>query len=700
MIESYSPENMKLNQDQAKAVIEDYILNNTVHQDYSHCVEYARRMKRWVTGVGLEEDLRRYVPREDEAAFLQRCNLTKSITPALIASAMKPFKKVVKNDRVVKEIKPINPNKAKSKQANNAILKVQDAMDRFYGSDDYDAGLDYWLKTRFFELTQSDPNTFIVIETESDPMNVNQVKPYPFEVNSKMAINFDIDNNNIDWLECKQEISYYETSKKEHLSGVRITCYCDTISVVYHQTAKNRTLADQQLPSDMRRPGVTPEYIKVADKYFWVAVYSNPLNDVSAFRVGYMRDLQTDGRTYVVPYHHAECWIDKSITTVSQFDITNNTQVFPKTFSYVTPCPGESIPDEFKDREGNVRYRGNSNGFNNRGPGIIQDDVGGGSNGDSYDQQLDGGYPNQNFGYDGYGSAAYGLMGAGCTGGYTRSGRVCRLCNGTGVKVHKSGQDIITLPMPDDPTAMFDLSKMMATFSPPIPLLQFQSDMIDNFEPKIHRAVFNTTVMIEKSIVKTATEASDDIDNAYDALSEMASKCKSVWLTVAKFLSFYTNSQDLLLFVYKNPLDWKLRTKLVLYAERKAINDSGSPAFAKVAVDDDIANIVFADDSDALLAYKVKKLFLPFLGKTDAEVEYIMVEDFTPKRKKVLWQNFDDIFLQAQNENEDFYLKPYPEQKAIIDKMVDDLIKELEPVTPLMPPVKIPNPRITSLGTL
>lgn len=679
---------MKLNQDQAKAVIEDAIINNTVHQDYHHCVEYARKMKRWVTGRGIEEDLRRYLPREDIVAFEQRCALTKSITPALIASAMKPFKKVVKNDRVVKEIKPLNLAKKDSKKANDAIIKVQDKMDRFYGSDDYDAGLDYWIKTRFFELTQSDPNAFIVIETEPDPMNGGEVKPYPFEVNSEMAINFDIDNNNIDWLECKQEITYYDDAKKKPLEGKRITCYCDTISVVYHQTSKNRALADLQIPFDMQQPGITPEYLKVGDKFFWVAVYVNLVKDVPAFRIGYMRDLHTDGRTYVVPYHNAECWIDKSITTVSQFDITNNTQVFPKTFTYVTPCQGEPIPDEFKDREGNVRYRGVNGGV--RQPGTIQDDV-----------ESENGFQD---GYDGLGNEEYGSFGlgngAGCFGGYTRSGRRCSVCNGTGVKVHKSGQDIITLPMPDDPTAMFDLNKMMATFSPPIPLLQFQSDMIDAYEPKIHKAVFNTTVMIQKSIVKTATEASDDLDNAYDALSELASKCKSVWLTIAKFISFFQGTEDLLLFIYKNPLDWKLRTKLLLYAERDLINKSGSPSFAKTAVDDDIANIVYSDDTDALLAYKVKKLFLPFLGKTDAEIEYIMVEDYTPKRKKVLWQNFDDIFLQAQNENEDFYLKAYKDQKTIIDGMVDALVKELEPPVAAMQPVKIPNPRIASLGTL
>lgn len=650
---------MKLNQDQAKKVIEDAIINNTTHADYKHCVEYAKKMKRWITGKGIEEDLRRYVPREDELAFAQRCTLTKSITPALCASAMKPFKKVVKNDRVVKEIKPLSSVKKDLKKANEAILRVQDKFDRFYGSDDYDAGLDYWLKTRFFELTQSDPNAFIIIESEIDPMNQKGLKMYPFEVSSEMAINFDIDNNNIDWLLCKQHITFYDDKDKTPKPGIRITAYCDTVSVVYHQTSKNPVWAAEQLTESMKNAGAT--LVNVKDNFFWVAVYVNVVNDVPAFRIGYMRDLFTDGRTYVVPFHYAECWIDKSITTVSQFDITNNTQVFPKTFSYVTPCPGEPIPEEFRNKEGDVIYHG------------------------------EGG-----LGYVGNGMG----LAAGCERGYTRSGKICRICNGSGVRVHKSGQDIITLPLPDDKTEMFDLKGMMATFSPPIDLLKFQSDMIDAYEPKVHKAVFNTTVMIEKSIVKTATEASDDIDNAYDALSELASKCKSVWLTIAKFISIYENTHDLLLFVYKNPMDWKLRTKSILYAERKAINDSGAPSFAKTAVDDDLANINFADDTDALIAYKVKKLFLPFSGKTDAEIEYIMVENYAPVSKKVLWQNFDDIFMQAAQENEDFYLKSYNDQKVIIDAIVEQLVKDLAPPTPTMKPVTVPNPRVTTISTL
>ncbi len=605
---------MKLNIDQAKQAIADTVLKKQYHPDYTETVEYAAQMARWNTGKNIEVDLRRFVPREDEEAFKQRCNLTETITKSLIASVMKPYKTVLTSNRVIKRIKP------KVRRDIKSVTKIQDVFDAFYGSDDYDAGLDYWLKTRFYELTRIDPNAFIVIEFDQQTF-----KPYPFEVTSDMAINFDIENNNIDWLLCMQPATFYNAlDKKEPTPGKRYTFYGDKFSLVYQQTSKNKDIAKYQ------RPNKQSEFITVGEELaFWVNKYDNVFKDVPAFRVGYVRDMSTDGRTYVTPFDDASPYINKSIQTVSQLDITTATNVFPKEYAYVTNCPGETTEE-------------NPDGT--------------------------------------------------CNKGFTRGGTKCSRCKGTGVAVHKSGQDIITIPLPDDKADMYDLNKMRDSFSPPIELLRYMTEINDKYEKQIHKAVYNTAVLIqENQIAKTATEADYDMRNVYNVLTDYAVKCKSVWLTIAKFCATLTQTDDKVLFIYTNPIDWKLKTLSALYEERKAINDSGAPSFSKVAVDDDIAAIKLMDDTDAMLAYEVKKKFFPFPGKTAEETSSAMMQNYTPKKIKVLYQQFDYIFMQAELNNENFYIKSYSEQKTIIDKLVDEIIVELTPDTPAFP-VPAPKP--------
>lgn len=614
---------MKLNDTQARQVVQDAIINKTVHIDYNYTVEYADRNKRWITGANISVDLLQFVPRENAEAFNQRCNLTETVTKPLIGSVMKPFKKVIKSNRIIKKIKP----DASTGGTIEAVQAIQNKFDRFYGSDDYDSGLDYWLKTRFFELSKSDPNAFVMIEFEPDELDNGQLKPYPFEVSSEMAINFDIENNNLDWLLCRQTISYFaDADKKAATNGYRFTIYCDKFSIVYHQTSTNQIAAQQN-----KIEGA--EYITVGDgnkAAFWVMQYENLFGDVPGFRVGYMRDLNTNSRTYLVPFDDASPYIKKSIQTVSQLDITTATNVFPKEYAYVTNCPG-TVSDA-ESLAGMTSY---------------------------------------------------------CNKGRTRNGEVCSLCKGTGAYVHKSGQDIVTIPLPDDKNEMYDLRSMRATFSPPVELLTYMTGIVDSYETKIHKAVFNTTVMIDKLVsAKTATEADYDFDSVYDTLNEFAEKLKSVWLTIAKFCAYITRTEDKVLFIYVNPSDWKLKTLTALYNERKAINESGAPSFSKLVVDDDIASIKLQDDTEALLAYEVKKKFFPFPGKTTDEVAAAMLQNYTPQSLKVLFQQFDYIFMQAELNNTNFYIQSYKNQKSIIDGIVNEMIEQLTPATPTFTAIK------------
>lgn len=610
---------MKLNKDQARDVVFATIQKSLRHADYKRTVEVADLYKKIITGAKIDSLLLQFNPRENELAFEQRKRITKAITPALSSSIMNPFYKVPRTDRVVKKII------AKNKKNQKAVAEIQRKLDLFYGSDNEEGGLDFWLKNRFIELSFIDPNTFIVIEFDEFDPRENTPNAYPFEVNSEMAVNFEIENNNVDWLIARQPIQFLneitgkgKNLKKGFAPGEKYTIYCGEFSLVFRRVSNNKAIQIQDLKDN--------EVAIEIESNGWYAVseYDTKLEDWQMFRIGYRRDLETDGRTYVSPMHPAMCYFEKSLKSVSEFDLTNAMHTFPQKMAYVSPCPGY-IDDNKVDHP--------------------------------------------------------------CTKGRTREGFICQACSGSGAKVHTSAQDVITFPLPENGEEHIPLTDMMAYFSPPIELLEFQSKTIDQYEPKIHQAIFNSTVLVQKTIVATATEKDQDMDSVYDTLTPFANKSSAVYLNIANAVAFLLGYSDTVTFVHRYPSDFKMKNRQTLYNEIKTINDSGAPSFVKESVEDDLANQVFIDDPEGLLQYTVKKKFLPFRGQTEDQIAFALSSTLTTEYKKVLKVNFEDIMGEAERNDQNFYLQPYEKQKVVIDEIVNRYITEAAPVTPVLPPI-------------
>ena len=138
--------------------------------------------------------------RESKEMFDQRVQLTNSISPAVASSLMKPFYKVSRNNNVTKKYdfkdEKINEN-------------VSIMLNDFNGQkvDDTD-GFENWLKTRFIELTFSDPNGFVVIEWDA-VAPTETIKPRPFEVSSNEVINLEYKGAELQWLFIKSPVKYY-----------------------------------------------------------------------------------------------------------------------------------------------------------------------------------------------------------------------------------------------------------------------------------------------------------------------------------------------------------------------------------------------------------------------------------------------------------------------------------------------------------
>lgn len=573
------------------------------HRDYARTVELSQLYRRLITGKEVEALLFQFNPREDAVAFEQRKKLTKATTPAVCASLMKPFYKVPRTDRVVKRIVPVDDQ---SEAGKAAVGEVQTKLDGYYGSQANVDGLDYFLQSRFMQLTFTDPNAFIVTEFAGFDYEREKASPYPFIVPAESAVYFDVVNNSVTLLIVREGVKFVNHDKNLKAlknDGFKYTLYDEQVTIVLTQLSSN----------DAQALALTPDgtaVVKIGGKNYSFREYAHKTGVPPIARVGYKEDLETDGRTYVNPFHEALCYLEGSVKDVSEFDLTKCLHTFPQKLQYVAKCGGES---DMKP----------------------------------------------------------------CRGGFSGNGIKCKKCKGSGYAYHTSAQDIILLPLPESKDEMLPLDQMLVYKSPPIELLTFQKELVEAVKENCHQTVFNTSVLVQTTVVKTATEKDQDIDSVYDTLSPFAEKVSAVWLAIADIVARVTDNDQLVEFMHRFPTDFKMKTRAALYAELKVVNDSYAPSFVVEAINDDLAAVLFQDEPDQLLKYQVKKQLFPFRGKDPDEIARIVLSDYTPKWKKVLYTNFEDVMSEAERRDDTFYVQDHEAQVALIKTVVDEVIEEI-----------------------
>lgn len=611
------------------------------HQDYARTVKLAEDYRILITGNNIAKKLIQFVRREDTTLFAQRVQLTKATTPAVASSIRQPFNKVVRNDRIRKTIE------LKNEARKNVVEKM---MGLFYGAArKKNRGLEYWLKTRFVEMQFVDPNSWTVVEWDAPEDAAKVIKPRPFEVSAEMAHNFFVVNDETKWLFVCQGIKYKSLTPQatggtgyanavvqtgaalpgeEKKDGTRWTLYDEDVTVVYEQVDreylnyKGFTLSDNQ------------EFIKVKDVEYLVSKFEPNIGYVPAFRIGYKRDEETNGRTFVNPWHDALCYFEKSLKTVSELDLTMTLHAFPQKLQYVQKCAGQpAVPSQ------NLPRRGCNQGIVT---GTINE--------------------------------------------------TCPICEGKGYKVHTTAQDAVLIPMPTDPKNedIVDLEKLLVYKAPPVELIKFQNDYAQQLEKQCHQAVFNSQVFVKKSgsagsdsgaPIQTATEADFNMQSVYDALEPFTEKYSEMWrefVTIFAVIAGETDTEKIDV-SHDFPADYKLKTSDILLGERKVAKDSGAPAFLVETIDDDLATIIYAGDSLGLQKYRVKRRYFPFTGKNEDEITLLLASEFVPDELKVLFCNFEQIFKELENEDPGFwFMKDLKAQRTAVDEKVTEWLDKVK----------------------
>lgn len=277
----------------------------------------------------------------------------------------------------------------------------------------------------------------------------------------------------------------------------------------------------------------------------------------------------------------------------------------------------------------------------------------------------------------------------GCHHGLMPDGKPCPACKGTGVsQAHTGVQQIISLPLPDNKEEMLDLNGLLVYKAPPIDLLTFQKDFINQLKIDIQTTIFNVDLISKTEVSTTATEQILNRDNMNDTLLPFARHYSEVRTNCVYFVAVYTDNVNSvegkpdIIIKHKFPYDFKLKTLGELMADLKSAYDSGASTATISAIEDDINEILYYDRPDELKKIRIINKYNPFRGSSPDEVRLNISSNLTSKFDQVLYSNLFNIFAELERESGNVWFydldetKIYDKVKAKVEERIAKLTEE------------------------
>lgn len=584
-------------------VFKKLIKGNKRHADYSRTVELASEYKAHVSGVGLDAYLKKFARREDDEMFEQRKRLTNSISQSVASSLQKPFYKVARNKNV--------KNKFTLKGDKNREEIVKKMMVGFYGMNELNTkGLDYWLRNRFLELTFTDPNAFVVIEWEAKPENV-PLEPYPYEITSENAFYYKFEHGILKMLFSRQkEVMFYidskDTEQEKEIDAYTLYEIGSSMKIVEYQPRYYQENGIEIQPNQF--------VYEENSKHYIATLNETNLDFIPAFRVGYIRDTATDGRTFVNPFESAMPYFRKALKAVSELDLSITLHTFPQKLQYVKKCQGVS----------KVKKCNN---------GRVGDEVCAKCKGSGLEVITSG-----------------------------QDAIYLQLPDKADLKDELIDLDkLIAYKTPP-----IDLIKFQD---------DYVRNLKTDAHLSVYNS--NMFISNEAEFAKTATEVNLNTQGIYDTLFPYTEKFSEVWKTAVKVFVRLTGFLGDFELLHIFPTDLELKTIAVLMGELKLANDSEAPSYFRDAILQEIANQVYEGDELGQLKHFTRHRFFPFSGKTETEIQFLMASPYVSNFTKVLYANFEAIFTDIEKALPNFYKLNYNTQWEKLNEFAKPYLDEI-----------------------
>lgn len=265
-----------------------------------------------------------------------------------------------------------------------------------------------------------------------------------------------------------------------------------------------------------------------------------------------------------------------------------------------------------------------------------------------------------------------------CNKGKLPDGNICPVCSGTGKEpFHNSVMDIITLDMPRDPADVIQLENLLIYKSPPIELLTFQKEYINEMRTNVFLMMFNKELYSKAEIAATATEKVLEIDNMNDTLRPFAKALSTMWRYVVEDIATFTDKGDGIILEHQYPDDFKFKNLTELMAELQAAKNADASTSTIAAIEDDINELLYADRPEELKIIRIKNSVNPFRGYSEENVRLLLSSGMTTKFNVTLWSNLESIFNELEHDHVDPWLYDLAYEK-ILELVSEKVLQYME----------------------
>ena len=243
-----------------------------------------------------------------------------------------------------------------------------------------------------------------------------------------------------------------------------------------------------------------------------------------------------------------------------------------------------------------------------------------------------------------------------CNRGKMPDGETCPVCDGSGKEpFHNSTMDVVTLDLPRDPTQMIQLENLLIYKTPPIELLTFQKDYINELRANVFLMMFNKELYSKNEVASTATEKVLEIDNLNDTLRPFAQSLSTMWEYVVRDIATFTDNGDGIYVEHLYPDDFKFKSQTEMMTELQAAKNANASTSTIAKIEDDINEKLYADQPEDLKVIRIKNSFNPFRGYKEETINLLIANNLTTKFNAVLYANLESIFNELEQEYPNLY---------------------------------------------
>lgn len=321
------------------------VASKSKHRDYDRVVKLAKDYKMLITGENMDELYRRYDRRESQKDLEQAIRITNPLTPAICNALTNPLRKLANVPAKINFIQYEGDPERKKAAVLNAII------DGFNGGND----LDSLFGEVFLDYGVQDPNGFVLYTFENYDNRFEKAEVFATVQPSCDVYNFEYHGGILQWLFLHKTIKYQtapatQAMPANYAEGDRFIFYTAENHIVYTQILKpnlsvytENVLVDSgnvqvTSPSMYNGESNTIYYLNTKEALYEVTFYAQKSGRVPAFRLGFNRDNETNGRTMVNLWHAAMPYLLKNVKSVREMDLSFVLHTFLQRIEYKSPC--------------------------------------------------------------------------------------------------------------------------------------------------------------------------------------------------------------------------------------------------------------------------------------------------------------------------------------------------------------------------